>query len=88
MNNELYNHEIHPMNLGQARPTKDSAVIGYYLGQAITEPEEALRLRVEPEYLPAYARDSRTTKKYKCPYCGVWSESIIGLCEYCGAPKE
>lgn len=66
----------------------NNAVIGMYMGREITDLEEALRLKTQPEYLPVYACDTRTARKYKCPYCGVWSESIIGLCKYCGAPKE
>lgn len=78
-----------PMSLETTRPDNCNAVIAMYMGREITDPEEALRLRTQSEYLPTYAYgDNRTVRKYKCPYCDVWSDNNIGVCEHCGAPKE
>lgn len=68
--------------------TKDSGLIGYYMGEPVYDREEALRLKKEAGYLSVDRVYKSATRVYQCPYCDCWSDNNIGVCEHCGAPKE
>lgn len=82
--------------LGTTRPDNCSAVLtldGLLEHSTLTVGDYAERMGfdiTDPAYLPDWRRhdDPRSARKYKCSYCGVWSDNDIGLCEHCGAPKE